>query len=124
MADDEYRILGKGEAFTLWANAKVKSVFDRATAKDRAAVKAVLKIIIRDGLDGVKNKEKWRFEGRYTSGDSKIGDVAVYVAKGFKFRVYIFQKGDHLYSPDADIKKRDNADPEKLDNTAKARGRL
>lgn len=124
MADDEYHKLGTGEVFTLWSNAKVKSVFERATEQDRATVRAVLKIIIRDGLDGVKNKEKWRFERRHASGNSKVGDVAVYVAKGFKLRVYIFQKGDHLYAPEADIKKRDSADPEKLESTANARGRL
>jgi hypothetical protein len=110
-------------------NGRAAGVVRAARAEDRARTQRILQRLAEEG-ERVLPEKHLKFEGRLPTGGKGSVKVAVYAVRGHQLRIYGGFIGSKEGSKkvfacvDADIKKRDRADPERLKNAAKLLGSL
>ena len=98
-----------------------------ANRKHVTKVGHTLDNIRRNGLHGMSNNTLFVREGRFSSGQPGMSDVAVYAVKAFQVRVYggiVRVDGQSAFlCTEGAIKQRDKADRAQLERVAKTLGK-
>ena len=115
----EYQEVEAGTHCKVLMARKVAKEFAKAPAKDVARCKRMMKRFAEDGPANF-TPEQLKMEGRFPSGKRGVADVAIWVFKSYQVRIYGGYFEDRFLCVEYDLKKRKQADQNKLRRAAKA----
>jgi len=129
--EEGYKLLREECAFPVLLSDTVVEFLAHHVANERQHVKKMyvnLERLADFGLQGIKNTEFFKSEGKYPDGRAGGKDLTVYALKARRLRIYggLIQKDgrSHFFFVHAVVKKSNKADRTILEKTAKVLGEL
>lgn len=108
-----------GSKFKVWMTPQVAKHLRKADVKQLARCQFWMKKFAEDGFEFL-TPEQLKHEGKFSVGDKRGTQVAIYAFKAWQLRIYGALVGDRFIATDADIaKKQDQASRDTLEAAAR-----
>ncbi|WP_090594256.1 hypothetical protein [Pelagibacterium luteolum] len=115
----EIELVCEGKACRVWITRPVAKAFRGVDAKARSRCLQWMRRFAADGFEFL-DAEKFKAEGRFSTGDKSGTKVQIYAFKSWKVRLYggVVEGGDFVITEIDPGKKQDAADRAKLERAA------